>query len=49
MAVGPFLRKLFVKVGSLYPLRQDFRLTPELDEKFTEKLGHSPRDSFVTS
>jgi phosphoglucomutase len=30
------------KVGSLYPLRKNFRLTVEVKEKFTEKL---PRDA----
>jgi alpha-D-glucose phosphate-specific phosphoglucomutase len=29
---------LFAKVGSFYPRRENFRLTPEVKEKFTEKL-----------
>jgi phosphomannomutase len=29
---------LFAKVGSFYPLRENFRLTPEVKQKFTEKL-----------
>ena len=29
---------IFAKVGSFYPLRENFRLTPEVKEKFTEKL-----------
>ena len=40
------LRELFVKVGSFYPQRDNFRLTPEVKEKFTEKLGQNPRDFF---
>lgn len=38
------LRALFVKVGSFYPQRQNFRLTPEVKEKFTSKLKAEPRD-----
>ena len=33
---------LFAKVGSFYPLRENFRLTPEVKEKFTEKLRSDP-------
>jgi phosphoglucomutase len=40
------LHELFVKVGSFYPQRDNFRLTPEVKEKFTEKLGQNPRDFF---
>ncbi|MGH9601203.1 MAG: phosphoglucomutase/phosphomannomutase family protein, partial [Terriglobales bacterium] len=36
-------RALFVKVGSFYPLRENFRLTPEIQQKFTSKLGTEPR------
>jgi len=32
------LRELFAEVGSFYLLRANFRLTPEVKEKFTEKL-----------
>ena len=40
------LRAIFVKVGSFYPLRENFRLTPELKAKFTTKLETHPRDFF---
>jgi phosphoglucomutase len=40
------LLDVFVKVGSFYPQRENFRLTPEVKEKFTEKLGENPRDFF---
>jgi phosphomannomutase len=47
---GKSLRKqldeLFVKVGSFYPLRENFRLTPEVKEKFTSKLKTEPREFF---
>src|SRR5689334_23381849 len=38
------LKELFAKVGSFYPLRENFRLTPEVKEKFTEKLRTDPTD-----
>ena len=38
------LKELFAKVGSFYPLRENFRLTPEVKEKFTEKLRVDPRN-----
>src|SRR5256885_14306440 len=37
------LRELFVKVGSFYPVRENFRLTPEVKEKFTVKLRLDPQ------
>jgi alpha-D-glucose phosphate-specific phosphoglucomutase len=40
------LHELFVKVGSFYPQRENFRLTPEVKAKFTGKLGQNPRDFF---
>jgi phosphoglucomutase len=40
------LQDLFVKVGSFYPQRENFRLTPEVKAKFTEKLEQNPRDFF---
>jgi alpha-D-glucose phosphate-specific phosphoglucomutase len=43
LPLGEQLRRLFVKVGSLYPLRENFRLTPEIKQKFTSKLGMEPR------
>ncbi len=42
-SVGQQLNELFAKVGSFYPLRENFRLTPEVKEKFTEKVKRDPR------
>jgi phosphoglucomutase len=36
------LQKLFAEVGSFYPLRENFRLTPEVKTKFTTKLQANP-------
>ncbi|HXE90197.1 MAG TPA: phosphoglucomutase/phosphomannomutase family protein [Terriglobales bacterium] len=36
------LHRLFDQVGSFYPRRQNFRLTPEVKEKFTAKCGRDP-------
>jgi phosphoglucomutase len=38
------LDALFVKVGSFYPKRENFHLTPEVKAKFTGKLEQNPRD-----
>jgi alpha-D-glucose phosphate-specific phosphoglucomutase len=38
------LQKLFAKVGSFYPKRDNFRLTPEVKEKFTTKLASNPQE-----
>jgi alpha-D-glucose phosphate-specific phosphoglucomutase len=38
------LRELFGKVGSFYPVRENFRLTPEVKEKFTKKVSADPKD-----
>jgi phosphoglucomutase len=35
---------LFDKVGSFYPQRENFRLTPEVREKFTRKLQADPAE-----
>jgi phosphoglucomutase len=43
-SLGEQLRDLFVKVGSFYPLRENFRLTPEVKEKFTGKLKTNPEN-----
>jgi phosphoglucomutase len=43
-SLGHQLKELFVKVGSFYPRRENFRLTPEVKEKFTRKLQSAPRD-----
>ncbi|HZU21700.1 MAG TPA: phosphoglucomutase/phosphomannomutase family protein [Terriglobales bacterium] len=45
------LHALFAKVGSFYPLRENFRLTAEVKEKFTRKMGEvssgaAPRQFF---
>ena len=41
-SLGRQLQELFAKVGSFYPVRENFRLTPEVKTKFTEKLGVDP-------
>ena len=38
------LRELFAKVGSFYPVRENFRLTPERMAGFTEKLKADPTE-----
>jgi alpha-D-glucose phosphate-specific phosphoglucomutase len=38
------LRQLFNRVGSFYPVRENFRLTPEVKEKFTEKVKRDPAE-----
>ena len=40
------LKDLFAKVGSFYPQRENFRLTPEAKEKFTEKTRLQPKEFF---
>lgn len=40
------LKELFAKVGSFYPLRENFRLTPEVKAKFTTKLEGHPREFY---
>ena len=45
-SLGQQLQELFVKVGSFYPQRENFRLTPEVKQKFTEKLRTEPQDFF---
>lgn len=45
-SLGQQLKELFVKVGSFYPQRENFRLTPEVKEKFTEKLRLEPKEFF---
>jgi alpha-D-glucose phosphate-specific phosphoglucomutase len=42
--LGEQLKALCNQVGSYYPQRQNFRLTPEVKEKFTEKLRFDPRE-----
>jgi phosphoglucomutase len=43
-SLGEQLHELFDEVGSFYPRRENFRLTPEVQEKFTGKLQSDPRD-----
>ncbi len=43
-SLGTQIKDLFAKVGSFYPTRENFRLTPEVKEKFTEKLRRDPAD-----
>ncbi len=38
------LRELFGKVGSYYPVRENFRLTPEIKARFTERLKQDPTE-----
>src|SRR5690242_5392272 len=42
--LGDQLRVLFAKVGSFYPRRENFQLTPEVKQKVTEKLKSDPRE-----
>jgi phosphoglucomutase len=42
--IGVQLQELFGKVGSFYPERQNFHLTPEVKEKFTTKMKSDPKD-----
>src|SRR3954469_15215659 len=43
-SLGQQLKELFAKVGSFYPMRENFRLTPDVKAKFTEKLRVDPKD-----
>jgi phosphoglucomutase len=43
-SLGEQLRALCNQVGSYYPRRENFRLTPEVKAKFTEKLGSDPTE-----
>ena len=42
-SIGERIRELFGKVGSFYPVRENFRLTPEVKAKFTSKLSDQPQ------
>ena len=44
--LGEQLRKLFDQVGSFYPMRENFRLTPEVKDAFTGKLQAYPQEFF---
>ncbi|MGA6986779.1 MAG: phosphoglucomutase/phosphomannomutase family protein [Terriglobales bacterium] len=43
-SVGTQLANLFAELGSFYSLRENFRLTPEARQKFTEKLRRDPSE-----
>jgi len=43
-SLGDQLKAICNQVGSFYPERQNFRLTPEVKEKFTEKIMQDPKD-----
>ncbi len=43
-SLGEQLQALFDRVGSYYPNRENFRLTPEVREKFTEKIQSDPAE-----
>lgn len=43
-SLGEQLQAVCNQVGSYYPERQNFRLTPEVKAKFTEKLKSDPRE-----
>jgi len=43
-SLGAQLKTLFAKVGSFYPVRENFHLTAEQKAAFTEKLKADPRD-----
>ena len=43
-SLGEQLKALCNQVGSYYPQRENFRLTPEVKEKFTGKLRSDPRE-----
>lgn len=42
--LGTQLQDLFAKVGSYYPHRENFRLTPEVKTKFTQKVKTDPSE-----
>ena len=43
-SLGVQLKELFAKVGSFYPVRENFRLTPAGMAAFTEKLKADPKE-----
>ena len=43
-SLGQQLKAISDKVGSFFPKRENFRLTPEVKAKFTEKLKSDPRE-----
>jgi phosphoglucomutase len=45
-SLGAQLGQVFAEVGSYYPLRENFRLTTEVKQKFTEKLRGDPSEFY---
>ena len=43
-SLGDQLNQLFAKVGSFYPVRENFRLTPQVKAAFTQKLKTDPKE-----
>ena len=43
-SIGQQLKELFAKVGSYYPVRENFHLTPEVKAAFTEKMKADPTE-----
>ncbi|MGC2499734.1 MAG: phosphoglucomutase/phosphomannomutase family protein [Acidobacteriaceae bacterium] len=43
-SLGEQLQQLFARVGSFYPHRENFRLTPEVKRTFTEKIKTDPAE-----
>ena len=43
-SLGEQLKELFAKVGSFYPVRENFHLTPEVKAAFTEKMKADPTE-----
>src|ERR1700749_965592 len=43
-SIGAQIKDLFGKVGSFYPERENFRLTPEVKAKFTSKMKSGPSE-----
>jgi alpha-D-glucose phosphate-specific phosphoglucomutase len=43
-SLGVQLRELFAQVGSYYPVRENFHLTPEVKAAFTEKMKADPTE-----
>jgi phosphomannomutase len=44
--LGKQLGEIFDKVGSFYPVRENFSLTPEVKQKFTDKLRGDPSEFY---
>ncbi|HTV06406.1 MAG TPA: phosphoglucomutase/phosphomannomutase family protein [Acidobacteriaceae bacterium] len=42
-SLGEQLTELFARVGEFYPSRENFQLTPEVKEKFVEKVKTDPK------